>query len=101
MSEAQQATCSNVNMYFTDSGLDEVDNVIDLLHQYMKMLRDIGPQERVHKEIQARTCMEFQFVEEIHPNTYVVNSVTKMHVYREKHVISGDLVLEMWDPNLV
>ncbi|KAH7285476.1 hypothetical protein KP509_33G029900 [Ceratopteris richardii] len=91
----------NVNIYLTDSGLDQVDNVIDLLYQYLKMLRDIGPQEWVHEEIQAMTNMEFQFVEEIHPDTYAVNLATNMHLYPEKHVIYGDFALEMWDPNLV
>ncbi|MCO5583223.1 hypothetical protein L7F22_037131 [Adiantum nelumboides] len=91
----------NVNIYLTDSGLEQVEEVVGLLYQYLKMLRDEGPQEWVHKELQAMTNMEFQFVEEDHPDTYVVNLATNMHIFPENHTIYGDFALEIWDPDLI
>eukprot|EP00250_Pteridium_aquilinum_P001882 c12089_g1_i1 orf=386-3718(-) len=91
----------NVNIYLTDSGLEQVEEVVGLLYQYVKMLRDEGPQEWVHKELQAMTNMEFKFVEEDHADDYVVNLATNMHIFPENHIIYGDFALEAWDPDLV
>jgi hypothetical protein len=49
-----------------------VFDVVGFLHQYMKMLRTIGPQEWVFKELQSISNMEFQFVEEIAIADHVV-----------------------------
>lgn len=91
----------NVTIYLTDSGLEKVEEVVGLLYQYVKMLRNISPQEWVFKELQAMTNMEFKFVEEDHPDDYVVNLATNMLLYPEKHIIYGDFALEVWDPELV
>lgn len=50
----------------------QVLDVVDLLYQYIKMLRDIGPQEWVFKELQSMGMMEFKFAEEDSADNYVV-----------------------------
>jgi secreted Zn-dependent insulinase-like peptidase len=50
----------------------QVLKVIELLYQYVKMLRISGPQEWVFKELQAMGMMEFRFAEEESADQYVV-----------------------------
>lgn len=45
---------------------------MELLYQYLKMLRSVGPQEWVFKELQAMGMMEFRFAEEESADNYVV-----------------------------
>ena len=55
----------------------QVQEVVGLLYEYIKMLREIGPQEWVFKELQDMTNMEFRFVEDDHPDEYAVNLSSK------------------------
>ncbi|CAN5965074.1 unnamed protein product [Sphagnum jensenii] len=49
-----------------------VFDVVGFLHQYIKMLCTIGPQEWVFKELQSISNMEFQFAEDIAAADHVV-----------------------------
>jgi secreted Zn-dependent insulinase-like peptidase len=55
----------------------QVQEVVGLLYEYIKMLRKIGPQEWVFKELQDMTNMEFRFVEDDHADEYAVNLSSK------------------------
>ncbi|KAL3700566.1 hypothetical protein R1sor_018588 [Riccia sorocarpa] len=91
----------NVNIYLTVVGLDKVEDVVGLLYQYVKMLRDVGPQEWVFNELQAMGMMEFKFAEEESADNYVVRLASNMHLYSEDHIIYGDYAFEEWDPKHV
>ncbi|KAG6541670.1 hypothetical protein Mapa_016935 [Marchantia paleacea] len=91
----------NVNIYLTVVGLDKVLDVVDFLYQYIKMLRDIGPQEWVFKELQSMGMMEFKFAEEDSADNYVVRLASNMHLFSEDHIIYGDYAFEEWDPKFV
>ncbi|KAL2651160.1 hypothetical protein R1flu_019288 [Riccia fluitans] len=91
----------NVNIYLTVVGLDKVEDVVGLLYQYIKMLRNVGPQEWVFKELQSMGMMEFKFAEEESADNYVVRLASNMHLYSEDHIIYGDYAFEEWDPKHV
>lgn len=90
-----------VNINLTDSGLEHVLDVVGLLYQYVKMLRLIGPQEWVFKELQSMAMMEFRFAEEESADNYVVRLASNMHLYSEENIIYGDYSFKQWDPELV
>jgi len=56
----------------TPLGCGQVLDVVGLLYQYVQMLRLIGPQEWVFKELQSMAMMEFRFAEEESADNYVV-----------------------------
>jgi len=71
-----------------------VFDVVGFLHQYIKMLRTIGPQEWVFKELQSISNMEFQFAEEIAAADHVV---TLASTYINLHLSPPFfLVLQIW-----
>ena len=55
----------------------QVEEVVGVLYEYIKMLRKIDPQEWVFKELQDMTNMEFRFVEDDHADEYAVNLSSK------------------------
>ncbi|CAK9254097.1 unnamed protein product [Sphagnum jensenii] len=91
----------HVAVQLTTSGLQHVFDVVGFLHQYIKMLRTIGPQEWVFKELQSISNMEFQFAEEIAAADHVVTLATNMRIYSECDIIYGDYAFEQWDPELL
>jgi hypothetical protein len=71
-----------------------VFDVVGFLHQYIKMLRTIGPQEWVFKELQSISNMEFQFAEEIAAADHVVTlSSTYINLLLSPPFF---LVLQIW-----
>ncbi|KAJ7532538.1 hypothetical protein O6H91_13G008200 [Diphasiastrum complanatum] len=91
----------NVSIDLTVLGLSKVFDVIGLLHQYLKMLREIKPQEWVFQELQSMGIMEFKFAEEESADDYVVHLAMNMHLYPERHIIYGDYAFEDWDPKSI
>ncbi|KAG0572112.1 hypothetical protein KC19_VG069600 [Ceratodon purpureus] len=91
----------SVNIWLTDSGIEHVLDVVEMLFQYVKMLRTTGPQKWVFDELQAMGMMEFRFAEEESADQYVVRLASNMHLYSEEHTIYGDYAFEEWDPELV
>ncbi|CAM6083277.1 unnamed protein product [Calypogeia fissa] len=91
----------NVNIHLTAVGLEHVLDVVGLFYQYLKMLRETGPQEWVFHELQAMAAMEFKFAEEESADNYVVRMASNMHMYSEEHTIYGDYAFEEWDAKQV
>lgn len=68
----------------------QVLKVIELLYQYVKMLRISGPQEWVFQELQAMGMMEFRFAEEESADQYVVRLACACPPLLTKvHLVSG------------
>ncbi|KAF8397117.1 hypothetical protein HHK36_016024 [Tetracentron sinense] len=53
-----------MSIYLTDSGSEKVYEVIEVVYQYLKLLRQAAPQEWIFKELQDIGNMEFIFAEE-------------------------------------
>lgn len=85
----------------TESGLEQVMDVIGLIYQYIAMLQKVGLQEWVFKELQAISEMEFRFAEEESAENYTVRLASNMLLYSPKDIIFGDYVYDQWDPQLV
>ncbi|XP_062215667.1 nardilysin-like isoform X2 [Phragmites australis] len=90
-----------MSIHLTDSGLENVFEVIGAVYQYIKLLKQSEPQEWIFKELQDIGYMEFRFAEEQPPDDYVVDLAENMLFYSEKHVICGEYIYEDWDLELV
>ncbi|XP_068634694.1 nardilysin-like [Aristolochia californica] len=90
-----------MSIHLTESGLEQVYEVIGVVYQYLKLLRQVGPQEWVFKELQDIGNMEFRFAEEQSQDDYAVELAENLLVYSVEDVIYGEYVFKVWDSELV
>ncbi|VDO93362.1 unnamed protein product [Soboliphyme baturini] len=51
----------SVDVELTEDGLENVENIVMLLFQYIKMMKNIGPKEWIHRECEKISNMSFRF----------------------------------------
>ncbi|XP_020576431.1 nardilysin-like [Phalaenopsis equestris] len=90
-----------MSVNLTDSGVERIYEIVGFLYQYIKLLRQSGPQEWIFKELQDIGNMEFRFVDEQPQDDYAAELAENLHFYSEEHIIYGDYAFEQWDPKLV
>lgn len=86
-----------MSIHLTDSGLAKVYEIIGFVYQYLKLLRQVSPQEWIFKELQDIANMEFRFAEEQPPDDYATELAENLLVYPPEHVIYGEFAYEDWD----
>ncbi|XP_042507434.1 nardilysin-like isoform X2 [Macadamia integrifolia] len=101
MQRSSIAYIFGISIHLTDSGLEKVYEVIGVVYQYVKLLRQSVPQEWIFKELQDIGNMEFRFSEEQPQDDYAAELAENLLVYPEKHVIYGDYAFEVWDEKLL
>ncbi|XP_030963559.1 nardilysin-like [Quercus lobata] len=90
-----------MSMHLTDSGLEKIFDIIGFVYQYLKLLRQVAPQEWIFRELQGIGNMEFRFAEEQPQDDYAAELAENLHIYPAEHVIYGDYVHKIWDEEMV
>jgi len=90
-----------VNVDLTEEGINHVDDIIQLVFQYITMLKDQGPQEWVFKECQDLNAMQFRFKDKERPQSYVCGLAGHLHDYPISEVLTGGYLLSSWRPDLI
>ncbi|XP_010480372.1 PREDICTED: nardilysin-like [Camelina sativa] len=80
---------------------DYLAHLLGHVYQYLKLLRDVSPQEWIFKELQDIGNMDFKFAEEQPADDYASELSENMLAYPVEHVIYGDYVYQTWDPKLI
>ncbi|CAN6902863.1 unnamed protein product [Brassica oleracea] len=90
-----------MSIHLTDSGLEKIYDIIGYLYQYLKLLRDVSPQEWIFKELQDIGNMDFRYAEEQAADDYATELSENMLAYPVEHIIYGDYVYQTWDPKMI
>ncbi|CAH8391672.1 unnamed protein product [Eruca vesicaria subsp. sativa] len=90
-----------MSIHLTDSGLEKIYDIIGYIYQYLKLLRDVSPQEWIFKELQDIGNMDFRFAEEQAADDYATELSENMLAYPVEHIIYGDYVYQTWDPKII
>ncbi|XP_010522008.1 PREDICTED: nardilysin-like [Tarenaya hassleriana] len=91
----------SMSIHLTDSGLEKIYDIIGYVYQYLKLLRDVSPQEWIFKELQNIGNMDFRYAEEQPQDDYAAELAENMLAYPVEHVIYGDYVYTTWDPEMI
>ncbi|KAK9944599.1 hypothetical protein M0R45_010160 [Rubus argutus] len=89
-----------VVIYLTDSGLDKIFEIIELVYQYIKLLRQARPKEWIFRERQDIGNMQFRFVEVQSQVDFASGLAENLLRYAPEHVIYGDYAYESWDEGI-
>ncbi|CAK7323528.1 unnamed protein product [Dovyalis caffra] len=72
-------------------------DIISFVYQYLKLLREVPPQQWIFKELQDIGNMEFRFAEEQPQDDYAAELAENLLVFPAENVIYCDYVYKIWD----
>ena len=87
----------SVNINLTQKGMDQIEEVICSVFQYIAMLKKNGPDARIWSEIQTIEAMSFRYIEDSPPVDYVESLSENMHKYSPEDYITGDSLMFRYD----
>ncbi|KAK9862426.1 hypothetical protein WJX84_001898 [Apatococcus fuscideae] len=95
----------DVQMRLTDAGLDAPPGsglaVVELLFNYISLLRREGPQKWVYDELAEVAKTKFQFQEEEDAVEYVERLASDMFMYKPPHILNGEFLHDSFDTRLI
>ncbi|XP_071983674.1 nardilysin [Engystomops pustulosus] len=91
----------SISITLTDAGYEHFYEVTHLVFQYLKMLQQLGPQERIFQEIQKIEANEFRYQEQTDPIEYVENICENMQLFPKEDFLTGDQLLFEYIPEVI
>ncbi|XP_045474818.1 nardilysin-like [Harmonia axyridis] len=88
----------SISLVLTAEGLNNIADVITAVFSYLNMLKQVGPQERLFKELQTIEEISFKFSMEESPMDYVEQISEAMHFYKSEDYITGSDLYFEYDP---
>lgn len=85
----------------TQDALNRLDEVPQLVFQYINLLKIEGPKEYVFEENKLLGYIKFNFMEKSNPMEYVLKLTSYMHYFPFEDTLSANLLLENYNPQLI
>ncbi|KAL7034103.1 hypothetical protein ACKWTF_007861 [Chironomus riparius] len=90
-----------ISVDLTESGFENIDDIIKLIFQYLNLLREKGPQKWIFDEYCKLNEMQFRFKDKENPLSLVSNIVHQMITYPIPDVLSANYILTEWREDLI
>ncbi|XP_055383724.1 insulin-degrading enzyme-like isoform X1 [Condylostylus longicornis] len=90
-----------ISVDLTEEGFNNVDQIVHLIFQYIKLLKEEGPKKWIFDEYRSINEMLFKFKEKDSPTNLVSNVVHLMQIYPLEEVLSAPYLLSEWKPELI
>lgn len=91
----------SISVELTDEGFKNVDKVLQVVFQYLAMIREEGPVERIFNEIQQTEKLNFDYAEEQTAIENVENLSENMQLYPPEDYLAGDSLLYEYNPEII
>ncbi|KAL8225096.1 hypothetical protein R6Q57_017653 [Mikania cordata] len=101
MQRSSVAYVFGMSIHLTDAGLEKIYEIIGFVYQYLKLLRQVGPQEWIYRELQDIANMDFTFAEEQPQDEYAAELSANLLKYPPEHAIYGDYAYKVWDEEMI
>lgn len=85
----------------TQEGLTHVDDIVNIVFQYLCMLRKEGPKKWIFDECVKLNEMRFRFKEKEQPENLVTHAVSSMQIFPLEEVLIAPYMSNEWRPELV
>ena len=82
-------------------GIDHIDEIIELVFQYLKLVKEKGIEEWVFEEFKNIHNMQFRFKDKERPQNYVSSTASRLHEFPLKEVLTGPWWMDKWQPDLI
>ena len=90
-----------IKMDLTNQGIDQVNEIIKIVFQYLNMLRSEGTKKWIFDECSVLKEITFDYKEKEKPRDYVSNIAFNMHEYSIDEVVKGSYILDDYKPELI
>eukprot|EP01127_Copromyxa_protea_P010614 TRINITY_DN2597_c0_g1_i1.p1 TRINITY_DN2597_c0_g1~~TRINITY_DN2597_c0_g1_i1.p1 ORF type:complete len:920 (-),score=181.97 TRINITY_DN2597_c0_g1_i1:22-2781(-) len=101
MEEGLDYSNFGVSIGLTEKGLENVNQVIVIIYQYIKILQEKGIEEWIFEEEKVLKEITFKFLEESQAADYASTLAGWMHTYPREHILSGPYLFYEFDSALV
>lgn len=85
----------------TQAGFEHTDEIVKIIFQYIRMIRDETPQKRIYEEYCNLSEMQFRFKDKETPLSLVSNVVHSMQLYPLDEVLSAPYLITQWRPEII
>ena len=90
-----------IRIELTDLGLENVEEVVQILFSYIELIKTIEPQEWIQQELQTVSDLQFRFMSKRNPMDYTCSVAGWMQLYPHSHYLSGPYKVSQWEPEMV
>ncbi|KAL6075623.1 Protease 3 [Balamuthia mandrillaris] len=94
-------TLFKISIDVTPKGLEEWEQVVDVIFQYIKLLRTEGPKQHIFEESKKLAEIEFRFADKHHPIEYVCFLANCMQQYPTEWILAGPMLFDEYNPQLI
>ncbi|XP_062868594.1 nardilysin b isoform X2 [Trichomycterus rosablanca] len=91
----------SISITLTDEGYQNFFQVVHLVFQYMKMLHELKPQQRIYEEIQKTEANEFRYQEQTDPIEFVERICESMQLFPKEDFLCGDQLMFEYKPEVI
>ncbi|CCD67861.1 Insulin-degrading enzyme [Caenorhabditis elegans] len=91
----------NVTMDLSTEGLEHVDEIIQLMFNYIGMLQSAGPKQWVHDELAELSAVKFRFKDKEQPMTMAINVAASLQYIPFEHILSSRYLLTKYEPERI
>lgn len=90
-----------VSIFLTENGVKNLNEVLNAIFSYIRMLQLKGPEERIFTELQKIADIDFRYDEEAPAVQNVEFLSDNMQIYPPTHYITGNELLFEYNPNAI
>ncbi|KRZ92119.1 Insulin-degrading enzyme, partial [Trichinella sp. T8] len=91
----------NIDVEVTESGLRHVDDIAQLVFEYISLVRNEGVQEWIHRECENLNKIEFRFKDKEQPMNLTTYLASALQLYPMEDVMFGPYRMDHYKPELV
>lgn len=92
-SSSQLFSLFSVNIRLTEDGFNHLDEVLEAIFSYLKLLQVTGPNEMIFRELQTIRANRFRFAQEVNAFDNVQNLVANVKEYPANYILTGPKLL--------
>lgn len=85
----------------TEEGLKHTDEIVQMVFDYLNMLRKVGPQERIWEEEKKIQEIKFQFRDKGKPLSYAQGLSAAMQKYPMDEVLTAPVMYTRYEPAVI
>ncbi|MEP5766241.1 MAG: insulinase family protein [Halieaceae bacterium] len=91
----------NINITLTEKGLQQREQVLNSVFEYVRLLQIKGPRRELYREQGQVSALQFRFRENVQPINYVSSLANDMHLLAPEDVLQGNFLMTQFEPRLI
>lgn len=90
-----------VTMDLSTEGLEHVDEIVQLLFNYIGMLQTAGPKQWIYEELAELSAVKFRFKDKEQPMTMAINVASSLQYIPFEDILSSRYLLTKFEPERI